>query len=177
MWLLRGVLLLLCLCWMPAGAVELRDPDTHFFDPTLGDFQEELENARAQGKKGIMIFFEMDECPFCHRMRETVLNRADVQDYFRRHFLLFKVDIEGDVEILDFQGRPTTEKEFAFRQFRVRATPVIAFFDLDGRLVARYTGATRDAQEFLWLGEYVAEGAYREMPFARYKRMKRSGAP
>ena len=54
---------------------------------------------------------------------------------------------------------------------------MIAFFDLDGRLVARYTGATRDAQEFLWLGEYVAEGAYREMPFARYKRMKRSGAP
>jgi len=176
LYLARAVLLpLMWLSWTAVAAVELRDPDTHFFDVTLGDFQEELENARAQGKKGIMIFFEMDECPFCHRMRETVLNRSDVQDYFKQHFLLFKVDIEGDVEITDFQGRPTTEKEFSFRQFRVRATPVIAFFDLEGRLVTRYTGATRDAREFLWLGEYVANGVYEEMPFARYKRKKRGG--
>ncbi len=172
-WLLAGLVWLLPLA---AGAVELRDPDSHFFDQTFGDFQEELENAREQGKLGILIMFEMDECPFCRRMRRKVLNRADVQDYFRRHFLIFSVDIEGDVEITDFQGRPTTMKDFAFRQYRVRATPVFQFFDLEGKPIrrGRYTGATRDAQEFLLLGRYIVEGAWKNMSFTRYKRSQPS---
>jgi thioredoxin-related protein len=156
-----------------AAAAAVRDPGEHFFQQTLGDFTEELALAREEGKTGILIMFEMDECPFCHRMKTTVLNRADVQDYYRDHFLVFAVDIEGDVEITDFAGRHVKQKDFAFEQFRVRATPVFAFFDLEGRLVARYTGATRDAEEFLWLGEYVVAGAYADTSFTRYKRERR----
>ncbi len=145
-----------------------------FFDQTLGDFSEELENAREQGKQGILIMFEMEECPFCHRMKTQVLNRPEVQDYFHRHFLIFPVDIEGDVDMIDFKGREVTQKAFAFRQYRVRATPVFAFFDLDGKLITRYTGATRDAEEFLLLGRYVVEGAHHKMPFSRYRRAHRA---
>jgi thioredoxin-related protein len=53
---------------------------------------------------------------------------------------------------------------------------VFAFFDLKGKLVARYTGATRDSQEFLWLGEYVVDGAYEETNFTRYKLERRRAA-
>jgi thioredoxin-related protein len=156
-----------------AQAGQTRDPDTHFFDETFGDLREELEIARQEGKKGILIFFEQAECPFCHRMMRTVLNRSEVQDYFREHFRILRVDIEGDVEMHDFDGTPMKEKDLAFKRYRVRATPVFAFFDLDGRLIARHTGPTRNAEEFLWLGRYVVEGAYREMPFSRYKRRMR----
>ena len=55
----------------------------------------------------------------------------------------------------------------------MRATPVFAFFDLEGKLVTRFTGATRDAAEFLWLGEYVVDRVYEQMPFSRYKRGKK----
>jgi thioredoxin-related protein len=105
------------------------------------------------------------------------LNRLDIQDYFRQHFFIVPVDIEGDLEITDFSGKEVKQKDFAFKQFRVRATPVFAFFDLDGKLVARYTGATRNAEEFRWLGEYVVEGAYKSTSFTRYKRQrKKAGA-
>ena len=166
------ILAWLALFMTAAGAVETRNPETHFFNQTFGDFSEELENAREQGKKGILIMFEMEECPFCHRMKQRVLNRKDVQDYFREHFLIFSVDIEGDIEITDFKGNPTTMKDFAFRQFRVRATPVFQFFDLEGKPIrrGRYTGATRDAEEFLLLGRYIVEEAYRKTSFTRYKR-------
>ncbi len=152
-----------------------RDPGQYFFNDTFGNFKEELQNARDGGKKGILIMFEMDECPFCHRMKTTVLNQPDVQDYFREHFLSFPVDIEGDVEITDFQGNVMSMKDFAFKQYRVRATPVFAFFDLDGNYIkpARFTGATRDKDEFMLLGRYVVDGAYKEQPFARYKRAAR----
>ncbi|MCO6414328.1 MAG: thioredoxin family protein [Thiogranum sp.] len=159
-----------------ASAAALRDPETHFFNQTLGDFREELQIARDEGKQGLLLFFEMDDCPFCARMKRDVLNRPEVQDYYRAHFRIIPVDIEGDVEITDFQGRELPEKDFAFQINRVRATPVFLFYDLEGGQVARYTGATSGIDEFLWLGEYVVNRVYKDMPFTRYKRLKRSQA-
>jgi thioredoxin-related protein len=150
-----------------------RDPSDNFFDQSLGDFQEELELARDEGKKGILIMFEMDECPFCHRMKTRVLNQVEVQDYYKTHFLIYTVDIEGDVEITDFSGRAMKEKDFAFKQHKVRATPVFGFFDLDGNMINRFTGATNNTQEFLWLGEFVVREHYKKTNFSRYKRQKR----
>jgi thioredoxin-related protein len=151
-----------------------RDPGQYFFDSTFGDFAEELENAKSEGKKGILLMFEMDECPFCHRMKTTVLNQPEVQDYFKEHFLIFPVDIEGDVEVHDFEGNTMAQKDFALKSHRVRATPVFAFFDLDGTLVARYTGATGNTEEFLWLGEYVVQGHYKDRTFPVYKRERQA---
>jgi thioredoxin-related protein len=159
-----------------AGAMTPRDPGQHFFDQTFGNFHEELSLARQDGKKGVLIFFEQAGCPYCYRMKTTVLNRPDVQDYYRKYFHIFSVDIAGDLEITDFQGHTTTQRDFASKDYNVRATPVFAFFDLDGKLVARYTGATRNAQEFLWLGEFVAEGHYRSQTFAQFERDKERSA-
>jgi len=178
----RFAALLLALLFVPAvmqtalAAEPTRDPGEHFFNQTFGDFSEELALARDEGKDGILLMFEMDECPFCHRMKTRVLNQSEVQDYFREHFLIFPVDVEGDIEVVDFAGNPAPEKDFALKQFRVRATPVFAFFDLEGNLVARYTGATRDVEEFMLLGQYVVEDAYEETTFTKYKRAKRDGA-
>lgn len=157
-----------------AAAGDTRDPYTHFFNQSLGDFSEELAVAREEGKKGILIFFEMDECPFCHRMKRTVLNQPQVQDWYRVHFLNFTVDIEGDTELVDFQGRAMIAKDFAVKVNRVRATPVFAFYDLEGRQVFRFTGATRDRKEFLWMGEFVVDGHYLNTNFTRFKRAKRA---
>ncbi len=167
-WLLLGLF-----CATSASA-EVRDPTVHFFQPKLGDLHGDLAVARQEGKLGVLLMFEMDDCPFCHRMKATVLNRSDVQDYFRRHFLIYNIDTKGDVPITDFQGRDTTEKAFALAQ-RARATPVFVFYDLTGQPVARYTGATQTAEEFLLLGRYVVEGAYRTMPFNVYKRQAGKG--
>jgi len=149
-----------------------RDPYEYFFEDTFGDFQEELAAARKEGKVGVLIFFGMDDCPFCHRMKRTVLNQPQVQDWYRARFKIFSVDTEGDTEIKDFQGRAMPAKDFALKVNRVRATPVFAFYDLNGERVARYTGATKDAEEFLWLGEFVADGHYKSTNFSIYKRQK-----
>jgi thioredoxin-related protein len=154
----------------PPAAAEVRDPETHFFSESFGNFAEELENAKDNDKKGVLIMFQQEDCPYCHRMRTTILNQSIVQEYYRQHFLIFHVDIEGDLEITDFNAQQTVEKDFAFKQNRVRATPVFAFFDLNGKRVARYTGATNDVEEFLLLGQYVVDEIYRSMSFNRYKR-------
>ncbi len=150
-----------------------RDPGVYFFQETFGNLQDELETAKEEGKQGVMLFFEQDDCPFCHRMKRTILNQPDVQAYFRQHFRIISIDIEGDLPLTDFNGRETTQKDFSFKQHRVRATPVIAFFDLDGKRIMRYTGAVGGKAEFLLLGKFVAEGHYKTMRFTRYKRENR----
>ncbi|MCP4876717.1 MAG: thioredoxin fold domain-containing protein [Gammaproteobacteria bacterium] len=171
--------LLLCILPTFLYAATPRDPYQHFFEQTLGDLSEELEIARESGKQGVFVFFEMDECPFCHRMKQTVLNQPEVQDFFRQHFHSITIDIEGDIEIVDFDGQDTTQKEFA-RQNRVRATPLMAFYDLQGKRIFKYTGAASGVQEFIWMGEYIVNQVYlqkddsgRNIRFTRFKQMKK----
>ena len=159
--------LMLCLCALAAQA-ETRDVQQYFFNQHLGDFKAELDTAKKEGKQGILLMFEMEECPFCHRMKQTILNQSEVQDYYRKHFLIFSVDSEGSNALVDFAGKETTEKKFALDN-RVRATPVFIFFDLSGRPLTRFTGAAKDTKEFMALGRYVVEGAYKTMPFTKYK--------
>jgi thioredoxin-related protein len=169
---MRSLFLMLCLTLLlpaTASAAAGRDPLTHFFNETFGNYAEELVQAREQGKKGILVFYEMDECPFCHFMKQNVLSQPMVQEYYREHFLNFAVDIGGDIEIADFAGKQTTQKDFA-KVARVRATPVIAFYDLDGKEVFRHTGRTSGVDEFMLMGRFIAEGLYRSQKFTNYKR-------
>jgi thioredoxin-related protein len=145
------------------------EPGERFFDTTLGELHGELELARREGKLGVMLVFGMAGCPSCRRMREEVLAREDVRAYFRGRFLIFSVDILGDVPVRDFQGRELREKDLA-KAFRVRGTPTFVLVGLDGNTMAKYAGATRDAAEFLALGSYVADGAYRTLSFDQYHR-------
>ncbi|HHJ20031.1 MAG TPA: thioredoxin [Gammaproteobacteria bacterium] len=149
------------------------DPSSYFFQESFGNFQDELATAKAEGKKGVMLFFEQNDCPFCARMKRTILNQPEVQQYYRDNFRIFAVNIEGDVDITDFQGKTISEKDFSFKTHRVRATPVIRFFDLQGKKVASYTGATGSKKEFLLLGKFVAEGHYKHSSFTKYKREQR----
>lgn len=150
-------------------SAQTRDAMTHFFDQSFGNLQDEAQTAKAEGKRGVLIMFTQAECPWCEKMRETVLNQTGVQDYFHKHFRIVHVDIKGDTPLTDFSGKETTEKDFAFGH-RVRATPVFAFFGIDGKLLTKYTGAAKDPQEFMWLGEFVVDGGYKTKNFTAYKR-------
>jgi len=149
-----------------------RDPGEYFFQQSFGDLTEELEIAKEEDLKGIFIMFEEDDCPWCAKMKARVLNQPVVQDYYRGHFRLLSMNINGDEPIVGFDGKEMTQKRFS-DSLRVRATPVMIFFDLDGRPMTRYTGAVRNVQEFLWLGEFVVDDHYKNTKFTVYKRRKK----
>ncbi len=159
-----------------AAAEEIRPADTHFFHESFGDLTEELETARADGKFGVMVMFEANDCPWCVRMMKNIMNRASVQNYYREHFQIVLINVDGDTLLTDFQGNQVPEKEFALKHNRIRATPTFLFFDLNGDLATRYTGTTKNIEEFLWLGEYVVDGRYKDEKFIRYKRNRRQSS-
>ena len=80
---IMGIALLL---FATTAMAEVRDVQTYFFQPKLGDFQAEMQTARKEGKAGVLIMFVMEDCPFCERMKSTMLNQSEVQDYYRNTF-------------------------------------------------------------------------------------------
>ncbi len=169
----RLLALLLWCVSVTVAAEELRDPSA-FFDETFGDLAEEAEAVRDEGKVGLLVMFETDDCPWCMRMKETVLNRARVQDRYREHFRIVSLNTEGGTPVIAFDGEEMLEKDFALKYNRVRATPVFVFFDADGEVMARYTGAVKNVDEFLLLAEYVIDGHYRTERFNNFKRARLS---
>jgi hypothetical protein len=148
--LLYGLLFLLGSGIAQAQNTPTRDAMTHFFDANTGDLRGELADAKAAGKKGMLLMYE--------------------QALYRKHFVNFTIDLFGSVPLQDFKGREITEKAFA-AEARVRATPTFAFHDLTGAEVVRITGAVRDVAEFKLLAEFVASGAYRSRSFAEHRQL------
>lgn len=161
------------LALLPCQAAALSshaDPAAYFFNLSFGDMQEELATARQAGQRGLFIMFGNDDCPWCEKMKSDVFSRPQVQRYYRKYFRVLEVDTEGDTQVTDFSGHEMSAKDFAFKEFHIRATPVFIFFDLDGKPVMRYTGATSGVKEFMLLGRFVVEGHYKEETFIAYKR-------
>ena len=175
----RFLLVALFALAVPGGALaaEARDPYQYFFASGTDDLRAELADAKRGGKKALFVMFEQDGCPGCIYMKEHVLNRRNVQSFYRERFISFSINIYGAAPFEDFAGRAVTEKTFA-QAMGIMGTPTLMFYDLEGREIVRLTRAIRDPNEFIMLGEFVATGAYRTRQFAEFLRqhMRRKGS-
>lgn len=169
--LFAGLVLAFALPASAAQGVSTREASTHFFEANTGDLKAELADARSAGKKAVLLVYEQEGCPACLFMHQNVLNRVEVQNLYRRHFVSFAIDIHGAVPLKDFSGQDITEKAMATRA-RVRGTPSFIFHDLDGREIVRITGAVRDVDEFRLLAGFVAGGHYKTRTFNEHKQLQ-----
>ena len=148
-----------------------RDPREFFFTLTFGDLPEEMEVARGDGKLGMLLFFEAEDCPYCHHMLKNVFNQTNVQDWYQERFVSIAIDIHGDVEMQDFSGTTLPSKVFSDQQ-GVFLTPVMSFVDLGGEEIYRHLGMIGTPQEFLLLGEYVVDGHYKKTRYDDFSRAR-----
>ena len=79
------------------------------------------------------------------------------------------MNVESDNLVADLDGTEYTEKDYAVEVVQVRASPEFVFFDLDGNIVFRFPGVTKDANEFMLIGEYMSEGHYQTTEFVNFK--------
>jgi thioredoxin-related protein len=163
-WTLILLLSLLIVSDLLAVEEELRDPREYFFTQSFGDMPEELQTAKAEGKHGILLFFEAEGCPYCRAMLKRVLSQKMVQDWYRERFLSIAIDIHGDVEIKDFDGITLPSKVFAEHR-RVFMTPLVSFIDLNGDEIYRNVGMVKTPEEFLMIGKYITGKHYFDTEF------------
>jgi thioredoxin-related protein len=155
-----------------AKSQSVRDPGQHFFQTSFGDLRAELETARREGKRGILLVFELDECPYCKRMHDTVINQVAVQDAFREHFNIIRIESDSLDEIVSPSGQTLTERDYA-RLSKAYGTPYSIALNVDGTELARLPGAPINADEYLLFADYAASGAATSGSFSHYKARRR----
>jgi len=169
--------LLFVLGLVPLGgaSADTRDPDAHFFQPFLGDLRDELAQARANGRKGLLVMYHFDECPSCQRMRREVLNQSAVQDWYRREFIVVPIDIRGAQPITGLDGKTLPEAAYG-RAMAIRGTPTFDFYALDGTRVYRHVGGLFAPADFLLLGQFIVSGAYQARTFKDFRQSAGKGS-
>jgi thioredoxin-related protein len=139
-------------------------------DPT--DLSHEAALAGAADQQGLLIFFETPVCPYCKRMRRDVLSRPEVQDYYQQQFRSLAVNSLSEAAIQTWDGQAISLAQFAADN-RIRVTPTLVFYDLEGDMLHRHTGIIADPTEFILLGRYVAEAVYLEKAYPEFIRQQR----
>lgn len=118
------------------GAVETEYP-SWFHDGFL-DINEDIATANSAGKR-LMILFTQDGCPYCNALVERNLAQKDIEELMRSKFEVVALNIVGDREVTDVDGKGYTEKTFA-ATLKVQFTPTILFFNEKGEIILRLNG-------------------------------------
>lgn len=128
----------------PAAALEpgMVNPGYHekpeWFKNSFLDLREDVAEAAA-AKKRVVLYFYQDGCPYCKKLLETNFALRDIETKTRDNFDVIAINIWGDREVTDMQGRALTEKRFA-ADLKVMFTPTLLFLDEAGAVALRVNG-------------------------------------
>ncbi len=143
---------------------ELVYPD--WFKLSLGDLNDDLEEARNSGKKGIITYFGQKRCAYCEQFFKTSLADTDIQNYLRKHYDIIAFDIWGIDEVTDTDGKVYTERELSLH-YKTNFTPSLVFYDLEGTPVFRLRGFY-PPYKFRAALQFAVEEFYKTEKFSDY---------
>ena len=142
----------------------LEYPD--WFKISLGDLNDDVAEARANGKFGIMVYYGQKRCAYCEQFFKANLGDESIARYIRKHFDVIPIDIWGIEDFVDTDGNSYSERELSIR-YKTNFTPSLVFYDGKGKPVHRLRGYYPPYQ-FRATLNYVAEGFYRVEKFRDY---------
>jgi thioredoxin-related protein len=102
--------------------------------PPARDLKADAAQARAE-RKVIVLFFHSDSCPFCRQVEEIYLPLLLREDAQAPRFILRTVEIRSGQAMTGWDGRETTQRDFARAQ-GVRLVPHLRFVGPDGEALA-----------------------------------------
>ncbi len=87
---------------------------------------DDLREAAAQDK-GLLILYEQVGCIYCAELHGVNFNRDEITDLIRQSFLVVQLDLNGDREVVDFDGSRMSESDLATK-WSVMFTPTTLIF-------------------------------------------------
>ena len=130
------------------------------------DLDEDLEEAVAAGKQGIIVYFGQKRCAYCKMLIDVNFKTPDIVTYTRRHFDVIPIDIWSPEEVTLPSGESLGQRQYA-QKLGTDFTPSLIFYDADGRIALRLRGYYPPYQ-FRAALEYVADGHYLREQFPVY---------
>jgi thioredoxin-related protein len=145
------------------GAKQGEHPD--WFKESFLDITEDVDEA-ADEDRHVILFLEMNGCPYCAKMLKENFAEAPYRDFIQENFDVIAMNIRGDREVAFDAETTATEKQLA-EMLDVRFTPTVIFLNQDNRPVARINGY-RNIADFKQVLDFVAGAAYQEQDLASW---------
>jgi thioredoxin-related protein len=145
------------------GARQTEYPE--WFKQSFLDLGEDVAEATRSNKR-LMLFFSQNGCPYCNALVERNLAQKDIQDAVRKHLDVIHINMWGDNEITDVDGKSYTEKTFAAAK-KVQFTPTLLFLDEQGKTILRLNGYL-PPNRFKIAIDYVTQKKEKETGYREY---------
>ncbi|NEV62928.1 thioredoxin family protein [Thiorhodococcus minor] len=157
----------------PKGKVTGGKMSTHpdWFKESFLDIAEDVDEA-AEDDKHVILFLEMNGCPYCFKMIEENFKGAPYSDFIQETFDVIALNVLGDREVALNAETSLTEKALA-QQLGVSYTPTVVFLNQSNDPVARINGY-RNPDDFKDVLDYVAAKAYASQTLAQYLQTRKT---
>jgi thioredoxin-related protein len=136
-----------------ASACRADPPDGYPFKSFDLGLQEAHDNGRP-----LFVYFGRHGCSWCDMTNRRAFVDPEAHRLYTRNFNLVYVDTEGGRRLTLPAGERITEAEFS-RRARVRATPMFAFMEPNGRALGSTYGV-KTAKDLLDMGRFISEKHY-----------------
>jgi thioredoxin-related protein len=137
-----------------------------WFKDSFLEIDEDIAEAKENGKH-IMLFLDLQGCPYCTKMLDTsFFANNDTSNFIQKHFDVININIKGSREITWSEDEVFTEKELA-QKLNVQYSPTVLFLDYDKNIVVRLNGY-RSPENFKNILEYVNGKHYKNMKVSEY---------
>ena len=146
----------------------LHEPPAWFKDSFL-EIADDVDDASEAGKH-VLLFFELEGCPYCDRMLEESFEAEPLSSYIQTNFDTIAINIKGDREIAFNEEISVTEKELG-EILKVYSTPALLFLNADNKTIVRVNGY-RAPERFKQVLEFVATRSYQTTTLADYLQAK-----
>ena len=138
-------------------------PEPEWFKQSFLDLKEDVTEA-AEAEKRLLLYFYQDGCPYCAKLLQDNFGQRELAEKTRRLYDVVAINLWGDREVTDLEGKVVTEKQFA-ADLKVLFTPTLIFLNEQGRKALRVNGYYPPAKFELAL-EYASTG--RETDFSAF---------
>ena len=135
-----------------------------FYDSFL-NLEDDIEEL-AEKNKQLILFIHQDNCPYCHLFITKNLKNENLKNRLLEHFEIVDINMFGDREIVDVDGKEYNEKEFA-KKHKVQFTPTIIFFDTKGKQILRLNGYA-NIKNFNTAIDFIRNKKYKSMTYNEY---------
>ncbi|MFK5986384.1 MAG: thioredoxin fold domain-containing protein [Pseudomonadota bacterium] len=137
-----------------------------WFKESFLDLQDDIQEAKQAGKKGIIVYFGQKHCAYCLALMKNDFGQKDIASYVQNNFDVIAINIWGSKEITTLDGTTMTERQYAMQE-KANLTPSLIFYDNRGKKAFMLRGYY-PPYKFRAALEFVVEGYYQEENFADY---------
>lgn len=137
-----------------------------WFKLSFLDVYDDIKEAVDHGKKGLIVYFGQDKCPYCKALMEVNFSKPDIVTYTRKYFDVIAIDVRGSNSVTDVNGDVYTEKQYAISK-SANFTPTLIFYDRDFKEAFKLVGYY-PPYKFRAALEYVADGHYKKESFRNF---------